>query len=447
MNFIKKTISFTIIFGIIFSSLALTPCKASYKLPFETQSDCIYMLNLDTGTVVFQKNADKKTFPASLTKIMTAIIALENVKDLNTVITAPAYIYDELFGLGASTADIRSYEQVRMIDLLYAMMLPSACEASSIIADYVGDGNITEFVEKMNAKAKELGATNSNFTNAHGLFDENQVTTAKDMAIITEYALKLPMFKKISSTPIYTMPKTNKHAQPYNIYHTNSMIRKGTSNYKYMSGVKTGTLPEVGKNLVSTASKDGYNYLLVTIGAPQTDKAGKPLPNGSYSDAKALYDWAFSYFKMQTIINEKDVITETPVKLSSQQDHIQLLAKEDITTLLPKDANESSIQQIKTVVPTVIAPVKKGTVLGKLDLKVNNEIIATVELVSGQDVSRSGVLYGLDVTKRFFDKTLIKCLIIILILIILITIVMKARYNKIKRIKQNRERKLKNNIS
>lgn len=445
MKSAKKIISIAIIITIFMSFFNGFSVKASYKLPFEVNSDAVYLVNTDTGTVVYEKNADKKIYPASLTKIMTAIIAIETIPDLEgTVITAPAYLYDEFYGMNVSNADIKQFEEVRMLDLLYAMMLQSACEASSIIADHIGDGNISDFVDLMNKKAQEIGATDTVFKNPHGLFDEGQVTTAKDMYLITKYALTLPIFEKISTTATYSMPATNKHSEPRFVIHTNLMLSKsrgGEYYYENIKGIKTGSLPEVGRNLISMASFDGYNYLLITMGAPTADAKGVALPyNGSYLDAKKLYKWAFSSFSLEKVLEVDQDIAEVPVALSAGQDYITLISKNDVTQLIPNDVDTTTIQKVKTLAKDVKAPVKKGDVLGKLDLKLKDEVIATVDLVASQDIDRSEYLYVLDITKRFLSTPFVRSMLIILGLLILIYLVLRARYKKIKRMKEARNR-------
>ncbi|MEG0692937.1 MAG: D-alanyl-D-alanine carboxypeptidase family protein [Oscillospiraceae bacterium] len=445
MKNVKRIIAVTIIFMISFAQLGSFQVDSAFKAPFEIVSNAAYMVNTDTDTVVFEKNAQQKTYPASLTKIMTAIIALEHVQDLEgTVVTAPSYIYDEFAGMNVSTADIRRGEQVRMIDLLYAMILPSACEASNIIADYVGKGSIPDFVEMMNQKAKEIGAVNTHFTNAHGLFDKDQVTTAYDMYLIAKYAMAIPMFEKISSTPSYLMPVTNKHAEERYAVHTNSMLSKnrgGKYYYKDMKGVKTGSLPEIGKNLITTVSRDGYNYMLVTIGAATSDKDGKPYDsNKSYDDAIALYNWALSNFSQQKILKENETIDEVPVTLSSQQDYVTLVATKDVIALLPSDVEPSAVQRTITTNPSVVAPIKKGDVLGKLELKLADDIIASIDLVAKEDVKRNQVLYILDIVKRFLSKPSIIILLVILFLLLFLYSLVALRYKKIQRQRAMRSR-------
>lgn len=443
MKMIKKMISLTLVAFILILALPPMQVHAAYKLPFDTLSRSVYMVNTDTGTVVYEKNAHDKIYPASLTKIMSVVIALENVADLEgTIVTAPSYVYDEFYGLNVSTADVRQGEDVRMIDLLYAMMLPSACEASSIVADYVADGSITEFAEMMNKKAVELGALDTTFKNAHGLFDEEQQTTAYDMYLIAKYAMSLPMFEKIATATSYEMPVTNKHPEPRIITHTNAMLSKtrgGTNYYQYSKGIKTGSLPEVGKNLVSMASKDGYNYMLVTMQSADLDANGVK-QQGHYIDARKLYDWAFDSFKQQTVLKTDEMIDETSIKLCSEQDYVPLFSDRDVTALLPTDVDITSIQKIKTIQKDVSAPIAKGAVLGQMELKLNDEVIAIVNLITATELKRSPILYGLDVTLRFLSTTPAKVMLSLLGLLFIGYLILSARYRKIKRLAAARNR-------
>lgn len=443
MKMIKKMISLTLVAFVLILTLPPLQVDAAYKLPFDTISHAVYMVNTDTGTVVYEKNAHDKIYPASLTKIMSVVIALENVEDLEgTIVTAPSYVYDEFYGLNVSTADVRQGEDVRMIDLLYAMMLPSACEASSIVADYVADGSITEFAEMMNKKAIEIGAFNTTFKNAHGLFNAEQHTTAYDMYLITKYAMSLPMFEKISTATSYEMPATNKHPEPRIITHTNAMLSKtrgGTYFYPSAKGIKTGSLPEVGKNLISLASKNGYNYMLISMQAPDFNADGVK-QQGHYTDAVKLYDWAFDSFKQQTVLKTDEMIDETSVRLCSEQDYVPLFSDRDVTALLPTDVDITSIQKIKTIQKDVNAPIAAGAVLGQMELKLNDEVIAIVNLITAKELKRSPMLYGLDVTLRFFSTMPAKIMITVLGLLFVGYLFLNARYRRIRRLAAARNR-------
>lgn len=426
---IRKMSQIAVIFlaiWLIFSSVSVS---ASYKPPFEVNSRSAYLVNMDTGICIYEKNAREITYPASLTKIVTALVALDQVEDLeNTVVTVPGYIFDEFYGLGVSTADIRRGEEVRMIDMLYALLLQSACEAASAIADYVCPGDIPRFVEMMNEKTAEIGATDTHFTNPHGLFHEEQVTTAYDMYLIASYAMENPTFAQIATTTSYLMPATNKHSEPRYVVHTNlmlSQVRGGKMYYEGMQGIKTGTLDEVGKNLTSIAGRDGYHYMLVTLGAPTKDENGKSLStNLSFVDAKALYDWAFEGFSQRNVLRRNQIAGEVRVEMSDETDHLSLYADQDVVTLLPVDVDTSAILHVAELPESVTAPVKKGDVIGTLSLRLNDEEIGKVNLIAGEDVERSVVLFTLDLVKRFFKRPLVIALCVLLGLLILILFVL-----------------------
>ncbi len=438
--------AFIISFTMVAEVFAESVQSSSLELGFEVNSEAVYLISYDDETVLYQKNADKKMFPASLTKIMTAIIAIENCPDLETKVTAPSYIFDDLFTLNVSNADIRHGEEVRMIDLLYALMLRSACEGASIIADYIGEGSISKFVEMMNQKAAELGCENTHFENPHGLHNENQYTTAKDIYKITKYALdNHPIFKEIAYSNSYVMPVTNKHSAERTIYHTNLMMdqrRAGKYYYAPIKGIKTGTTSESGKNLVSTASQDAYTYLLITMGAPMEYDNGVSISdNLSFIDAKQLYSWAFSKWSIQSIVNPTTPEGEVKVRLSREKDVVKVFPEEEVRKLLRNDIDISSLQKIKNLYETVDAPIKKGDILGNMEIKLADETIATVNLVAEEDLDRSFILFIFDCIRKVFTSPWFKWGFLLLIIFIALYITYAIMYNKRRRRKRRYRRR------
>lgn len=415
-------------------SAAFTPTEKSLN------SKSVYMVNTDTGTVIYKQNEHEKLYPASFVKVMVAIMVLEKFPDPKKItVTAPNYIFDELFVIGgASTADIRQGEKVRMIDLLYAMILPSACEAGSIIADYMGNGDIPGFVEQMNKRAKELGCKDTNFVNAHGLHNPDQVSSAYDMYLIAKHAMTFPLFAKIATTRQYEMPKTNKHSTPRNIYHTNTMMTAATDYYyPYIKGIKTGTTDESGKNLMSLATKSGYNYMLITMGAPtKYDNGNLIKDNLCFIDTQNLYTWAFDNYAVKTVVEKKDSVADVKVKLSWDADHVLLTPKEDVTALLPSDADITSVQQIPNLPESINAPVKAGQKIGTLTLKLAGEEIGKVDLIASKDVNSNAFLSFLNSVKKIFSSTIFKIIIVAIILLIVLYLVFIIAYNK--KYKRNR---------
>lgn len=438
-----RKLSFLLVL-VLTMTFCTVPTAAAYTPSFEVTSEAVYLLNLNTGDVVYEKNADQKMYPASTTKLMTAILAFELCEDIKeTTITAPAYIYDEFYGLNVSTGDIRKGEEMTVELLIYAMLMASANEAASIIADYYGDGSIAHFAEMMTTRAKELGCTGTNFVNAHGLFHEDHYTTAKDMAIIAKHALSIPGFSEIASTTQYNVGVTNKHSEL--IWHTTNKMLLKSSEYYYapVSGLKTGTLDESGRCFVSTASLDGYDYLLVILGAPIEYDAEKNIigtSNTSFKEAKKLYQWAFENFSMKTLMEKGTEMTEVPLRLAKDVDYVKLQSNERFSALVPDDIEASSLVLEYNVPETVTAPVTKGQRIGEVRLILAGEQIGAVPLVASANVERSEVLYWLDQVEMWMMSFWFKFAVALIAMLIIMYIFIMVRRNRNKHTMYTRRR-------
>lgn len=433
----KRIISVAISAAIIFIFAATQLSAVTFTPDFEIYSEAVYLYNMDTGEAVFTINPDVKLTPASLTKIMTAVIVLEQFKDnipaLSSTYWSGGYeCFDELYLTGASTADIRNGEKVSVKDLLYALMLRSACEAANILAVNVA-GSLSAFADMMNLKAQQLGMQNSHFTNAHGLFWEDHYTTAHDLAILTQYALSLPMFSEIACSATYEMEETAYHEQR-TISHTNSMMMKGSDYYyEYAKGIKTGTLDEAGRCLISTAYKDGYSYLLVTLNAPQYDADGNQVMYNMI-DHKNIYEWAFSSFAYTTLIAGTEEIAEVPVEYGDGVDYVIVRPEEEYSRVWNTNVPADSVHRVIDLKDNVIAPVKKGEILGTMELQYGGETMAVINLVATADVARSeqkemiAVAQSFIGSKEFFDAA--KFSVAFFLIYTLLIIVLKIAVGK-----------------
>ena len=242
--------------------------KPPVTLDNEIKSEHAVLMDLKTGKVICKKSCDTKTYPASLTKIMTAILAIENIPDLNEKVAVPENIYNTLQGEDASMAGFLPNENVKAIDLLYGTMLPSGADAAESLAIHIS-GSEDKFVQLMNKKAKELGMSNTHFTNAIGLHNDDHYTTASDLAKLLRYALNSSTFKEIYTSSKYSTSKTEKHSNGLTFYSTmfKSMSTAEFSGGKIIGG-KTGYTDEAGLCLASLAEKNGKEYILITTGAP-----------------------------------------------------------------------------------------------------------------------------------------------------------------------------------
>ena len=416
---------------IILVSFALPlSAGADYSPDFEVQAEGVYLINLDTDTLIYQKNAHKKLYPASVTKIMTCLLLVENVPDLdNTIIRAKAAILGTFANQNVSLAGILAGEELTARELLYCMLLQSGNEAASIVADYLGDESINNFIAMMNARAKELGAKNTNFVNPHGLHDDNHYTTAYDMALIAKEALKHDVIKEIASTYSYKLRKTNKRDGEW-LVSTNKMMLKSSDYYRsYIKGLKTGTTTPAGKCFIAYANKGGYNYLSVMLGAPYKDQNGNVYAeNYSFSETAKLCDWAFSEFSLKTILPENESVAQIDLRLSSDSDSLLLYPKEKITALIPSDIDVSSVQVVEHVNSHVEAPVKKGDVLGYVVVKLADEVLGITDLVAADDVDRNEFLYCLHLVKNIFTSIYLRIALVLVILFALIYVIFIIRH-------------------
>ncbi|MBQ2604509.1 MAG: D-alanyl-D-alanine carboxypeptidase family protein [Acutalibacteraceae bacterium] len=429
--------------------MCCVPCAsaATFTIDEKITSQAVYLLNLDTETVVFERNSEKKMYPASTTKIMTYIIVVENVSDLNgEKVLVDKEILDKLIGTGSSLSNLEYFvgQYVTVYDLLNCLMVKSGNDAALLLAHHIGEGSIQKFIDMMNAKAEELGCENTHFMNPHGLHDEDHYTTASDLAVITRYAQTLPYFNEITNTlTAYLSVDT---AKEYPLISTNYMINEtsgGDYYYPYAKGIKTGTTDEAGYCLVSTANYSGYTYLCVVMGSPCIDSNGKQIEtNGAMMDSRTLYKWAFTHLEIKSVISEQTPVCEIPVQLAWDQDTVLLVPQKAYSTILPTDVEPSSIDISVNIPESLTAPVIEGTVIGTATISYANQELTTVDLIASETVERSKILYFLDyATKVLHSRYVLIAAIVVVLLLIFYIIVTIAYNNRKKRNKAMKDRK------
>lgn len=414
----------------------------SFPNDVKTMSKSILLASMDTGQVVYEKAADEKRYPASTTKIMTYIVAYEHIDDIeNTRVEIKQSVIDLLLNTGSSMAYLSDHigDKVKVIDLLYSLMVPSGNDAAVVLADYIGGGDIQVFVDMMNEKAQELGCENTHFANPDGLHDENHYTTARDLLKITNYALTLPNFAKISNTTTYTC-----EGDEDPLITTNYLIdeaRGGEYYYMYAEGIKTGTTDEAGRCLVTTAKADGQSYILVLLGAPY--KEGVQEEYYTFTDAADLFRWCLTSLELTTLKTTQTPICECNVKLAMNKDKVTLVPERNLNAILPTDITTENIV-IETDVPdTLEAPISTDKPVGKaivyyVDTKTGErQEIETVNLLPAESIDRSGIMATLEVTGAIFRSYWFLIVIGIIIIIMLIYVV-AARVHRYRK-RKNRE--------
>lgn len=417
------------------------PASANYNSELKTDAEIVLLFSLDDGTIIFEKNADKVTAMASLTKIITAIVTIENCKDLDTKIKVPAYCITLLNGTGSSMAGLKADEEVTIRQLLYCMLVKSANEAANILADYIGGGSIDKFVEMMNEFATSVGCKNTHFVNPHGLDAEGHHSTANDLALIVKHAIELPIFMEICNTYSYKMEATNL-SKERNFTSTNWMINPNfrTYYYSYIQGIKTGTTSNAGHCVISKASKDGYNYCCIVMNAPEKDVNDDGHPdNLAFIESKRLYKWVFENIRLEKIADTSQIITVVDVALSFKTDHVRLVPANDVSALVPTGSDEGSvlIQPIEKETPKKInAPVKKGDVIGKANILYADNVIATVDLVAAEDVNLNVFLWVLHIIKLIVTSPVF-IILVVLALVIFISYLLMLRKQNGKKMKRS----------
>lgn len=397
----KKLYSILIIF---LFSLFVTRVDA-----LDLHSKNVILYNLNDDKVIYEENSKDKVAVASLTKIMTAIITLENIKDLDTKVILKDIDFNTLIQENLVTAGFINGEEVTYRDLLYGLLLPSGADAADALTKLVGKTE-TEFVQMMNDKVKELKLPSTHFENAIGLDDDKNYSSAKDMATLFQYALKNKDFYKIITTDNY---KTSNGR--LTIY---SSVKRNGNNLQmdYLLGGKTGTTDNAGLCLATIAEKNNIKYMLVTTGAPY-DKKG---PH-HFEDAKTIYEYFMNNYGYQKVIKKDDEILSLETKYT-KRDKVIFKAKEDISYYLPNNYNKEKIKYKYDGEKIITSKMKKGETLGDLTIFYDNEKISTLKILLDEKQKFSLI--------KYLQAHFIVVIVILLVIIWLTYTLLKLKKHK-----------------
>lgn len=402
---------------------------------YEMHHEAGLVAYLDNDTVIYDKNADKKMYPASITKLMTAIVMLENIDDLeNEYIVYSKTALNMILGTGSAVYagdGLKVGEKMKARDALAALLISSSGDVAYAIAEHVG-GTIDGFIDMMNKKAEEMGLGGTHYTNPVGLHDDNLYTTARDIYTLAKYAFSIDMIRKNLELVSYTMEETNFH-KSLTINTSNLMINPNSNvYYKYAVCGKTGYTEKAGRCLVNLSEYNGYKYITVVLGTSA--------PNGTrydFIDSANMCRWAFNNFEFKSVLESTTPVAEAPLKLSSESDHLPICFENGLKTILPKEADASTIEyKISLNKPEFTAPVKKGDLVGTAEVFYAEEKIGTLNLVSGQTIQASPLLVFLDAAKTFFTSSFMKGVYIVVVAAIIIFVAAVIFLNKGK--KKNR---------
>jgi len=349
------------IFGFLLLSLSL-PVNAA--VPLDLAAESAILMDYTTGEILYQKNATIRKAPASTTKIVTALVALERGDLHQTILVSPTASKTE-----GSSIWLTSGEKHTLEDMLYGILLSSGNDAAVAVAENLA-GTEEQFAEWMTEKARELGATSSTFKNSSGLPAEGHLTTARDLALITRYALHNPVFNAIVKTKQKAIAGPN-HDGNRNLINHNKLLWR----YEYTDGVKTGYTREAGRCLVASATRNGHRLITVVLNSKKM-----------YEDTEALFEYGFNNFQLLNLISLQEKVAEVEVS-SGIMSSVPVLANRPLTLLLPKGV-ESNLKVNLHIKSLLKAPVERMQEVGELEVELGEKIIDKIPVVTAFDVPK-----------------------------------------------------------
>lgn len=410
------------------------------------------LYELTTGTLVYAKNPDEKLYPASVTKVMTCLLALE-LGNLDDMVETSESAIEEI-SWDHTSIDLEAGEEMSLRNLLYSLMVESANDAANVIAEHIG-GSKEAFVELMNKKATQLGCTGTHFVNAHGLHDDDHYTTARDMAKIVLAALEYDEFREIFSTGRYVVPATNRSEERV-LYNTDYLIADDLIDYYYderFTGGKTGYTSDAGRCLVSTAVQEGsdFEYLSVLLGAQDTrdeDDDNIVTYYGHFEETDVLMDYGFDNFTTAELYHPGQVLGQ--FRVSGGENSVSGEPRDAKKVIVPNDFVETDLN-FRTEITNgeLIAPINAGDVIGTLRVWFKDVCVAQTDILS-MSISKvdtmSTIFDGGVITDEESDKitssfrTGVK-IFVMLVAVVLVLSIGVAIYNAVIEMKRRKRRR------
>lgn len=423
---IKKVFGILIL-SFLFVNFSFTSFVYAEENSIEIYSPSAILMDFSTGKILYEKNIYEKRYPASLTKILTAILVLENCS-LEEVCTV-SYNSVMSIGYGYVVANLQIGEQLTVEQLLNLIMVASSNDAAVVLAEHVS-GSVEEFSALMNAKAIEIGCQNTHFTNPYGAHDENHYSTAYDLALIGRYAMQNEYFRELAKKTFYQLPATNKHATNDRFFTTtNELLINNKNNrpdnyyYEYAIGIKTGYTTPAAYCLMAACEKDNFSFISVVLGSAQT----KDGLSARYIDTKNLFEFGYSNFSLRQVAKKGNIIQTINVSNATDDTkRLDLIIDDDIfATVKASNLNTPITPKIEIDDSLVKAPISKNSIIGKIYYDIDG-IVYSANLLAKNDVEPS--------------NTLLKFTLLFLFLIVLFGF-LRIRHNLIKKKRLERIRK------
>jgi D-alanyl-D-alanine carboxypeptidase (penicillin-binding protein 5/6) len=338
------------------------------------------LMDPQTGEVLWEKNAHARYYPASMTKLMTMVVAMDMVANGQARLDEPVQTSERAESFGGSEVFLAAGETFPLEQMLIAIAVASANDAAVAVAEHLA-GSEEAFVAMMNAKAKELGLKNTHFANCHGLHDEQNYTSAYDMAVIARYALKYPKIREWTSIKRYTFRQ-----EPLSILdNTNKMLYW----YPGTDGFKTGFTDAAGLNLVSTVERDGLRLIAVVMGVET--------PNGHFTDSMKLYNWAYKQWAFQQLYGPGQVVATVPVG-KGRVEQVKAITTAKVGARISRIRGKGEKVTARVDLPPLLnAPVKEGQKIGQVTVFRDDKEIDHVDLVTDEAVTRASL--GQEITR------------------------------------------------
>lgn len=420
----KKIFILLIILTFIFN-LSVSFADSEFKPePPEISAGAAILIDSSTEKVLYSKNENEKMYPASTTKIMTAILTIENCK-LDEVVTVP---YEAVASIpsGYAIAALQPGEQLTVEQVLKVLLVHSANDAANVLAYHVS-GSINAFAGLMNSKVDELGLKNTHFLNPSGMHNENHYTTAYDLAILMKYCMKNNTFRSLAGLKYCNIPATNKYEE--RVFNTtNELLTKtNSSNYYYQYAIagKTGYTTEAKNCLVSVANKNDLELICVvlSVGMYPNNLSGK------FIDSKTLFEFGYNNYTTRKIRDKNAIVTQVDIANGTKETKsLDLLISDDVTALIPQKDLDTEFEPEIQYSDMLLAPISQGQILGKVVYNIDG-IEYSSNLVASHSVEKSG-----------FSKITIQIFMIIIILFLLYKLLFGDKKNK-KIKKKNKKRK------
>lgn len=438
MNRIKRIICLfiaSVFFVSVTSTLSYAEGENTEEI--ELTAKAAILVEMESGQVLYEKNADMRWAPASTTKIMTALVALENA-NINTKMKASAEAINSI-PLDYGIAGIKVGEELTLNDLLHFVLIISANEAANVIAENVSPtGRIEGFVKLMNEEAEKLNLQNTHFTNTYGLDDENHYSSARDLSIMAREAMKNPIFREIVAKKVVPLPDTNLRTSAqwgdWHIESTNKLLNSTSQYYDHVTGIKTGYTEKAGRCLVfSAVDSEGLELLGVILGTDSYDTL--------FKESQELLEYGYKNYKVRTLASNGDYYGRYEVADAVDNIPVDIQIEGEVSYLLP--VSQEKLQETLTVEETLnmpfVAPISKGQELGSKTWYYNGEKIGSVKLVAMNDVEKTMAakirdkFMGLVNNKKL--RIVIFAVLVLIIVFVILRIILKGisrrrKYNR-----------------